>query len=197
MTFLLGLTGSIGMGKSTTANMFRDMGISVWDADKVVHDLYEKNSSAIPIIESQIPGIIENGAVNRDSLRLAIQHHPPLLKKIEHIIHPLVWENRNSFISQNKHEPLLVFDIPLLFETGSDQDMDATLVVETDYDTQRSRVLNRDGMTEEIFQSLLKRQMPNQEKASKANYVIRTDDMDQTRHDVASLVNKLTQGCVR
>lgn len=193
MTVTLGLTGSIGMGKSTTAQMFRDLGIPVWDADATVHDLYAQGGAAVDLIGQLVPEAITSGAVDRAKLRKNIAANPSVLKNIEALVHPLVAQNRSNFREHHLDAALIVLDIPLLFETGGDAACDATLVVTTNPDTQRARVLAR-GTSEETFNDLLSRQMPDSEKRARATYVIRTDTLDGTRADVAHLVSQLTKG---
>lgn len=193
MTFVLGLTGSIGMGKSTTASMFRDLGIPVWDADAAVHKLYAKDGIAVDAIACLAPNAVENGAVVRSTLREEIAKNSNLLGKIEAAVHPLVAQDRAAFRTAHESTPLVVLDIPLLFETGGDAACDATLVVTTSADEQRRRVLAR-GTSDETLQDLLSRQMPDAEKRARACYVIHTDTLDGTREDVAHLVAQLTEG---
>lgn len=193
MSFVLGLTGSIGMGKSTTATMFRDLGVPVWDADATVHNLYGAGGLAVEPIGAMIPDATTSGAVDRAVLRQAIAAEPSLLKRIEAIVHPLVAEDRTKFRENHANAPLIVLDIPLLFETGGDAACDATLVVTTDATEQRRRVLAR-GTSEATLKDLLARQMPDAEKRARATHVIRTDTLDGTRADVAHLVSQLTEG---
>jgi len=192
MTIKLGLTGSIGMGKSTTADMFRDLGVPVWDADETVHRLYAKGGAAVGPMAAAIPDSIENGAVSRDRLKAALKSDPSLLATLEAIVHPLVAVDRADFIQRNADKPLIVLDIPLLFETGSDADFDGVIVVTTDAETQRARVFARPGMTEDLFNQILSRQIPDAEKRRRATYLIETNTLEQTRADVAELVATLT-----
>lgn len=193
MSIVLGLTGSIGMGKSTTAKMFRDLGVPVWDADASVHKLYGVGGAAVEPIAALLPKAIVDGAVDRGVLRAAIAEDSTLLQRLETIVHPLVGEDRAAFRAQYADAPLIVFDIPLLFETGGDAQCDATLVVTTSPQEQRRRVLAR-GTSEETLNDLLSRQMPDAQKRDRATYVIHTDTLDGTREDVAHLVSQLTQG---
>lgn len=193
MSFVLGLTGSIGMGKSTTATMFRDLGVPVWDADATVHNLYGAGGAAVEPIGAMIPDATTSGAVDRAVLRQAIAADPSLLARIEAIVHPLVAQDRNAFREIHTSAPLIVLDIPLLFETGGDAACDATLVVTTDAAEQRRRVLAR-GTSEETLKDLLARQMPDAEKRARATHIIHTDTLDGTRADVAHLVSQLTGG---
>ncbi|SHH15695.1 dephospho-CoA kinase [Cognatiyoonia sediminum] len=189
--FCLGLTGSIGMGKTTTANMFREEGISVWDADETVHRLYGAGGKAVPEIEKVFPEAIVDGAVSRPKLREVIQADLAALGTLEAIVHPLVAADRQTFRSENNG--LIVFDIPLLFETSADQWLDAVLVVSTDEDTQKQRVFSRDGMTKELFEDILSRQIPDTEKQVRADFVIETASLEQTRADVRDLISQLTE----
>ncbi len=191
MTHLLGLTGSIGMGKSTTANTFREEGVPVWDADQVVHQLYSPGGTAVAKIGHVFPSAIVDAGVSREKLKDIIRQDSSALDKIEHILKPLLNEHRQDFIN-NHDDPLLLFDIPLLFETGADKWLDSVLVVTAPQSVQRSRVLARDGMTEAHFDNLLSRQMPDAAKRTRADYVIETLDMDQTRAAVQKLIAEIT-----
>ncbi len=193
MTFILGLTGSIGMGKSTTAQLFRDLNVPVWDADASVHKLYGPCGEAVAPLSNVVPGATKSGIVDRSILRQVIAKNPSLLGQIETIVHPLVAADRAAFRAEHDTAPLIVFDIPLLFETGGDAACDATLVVSTDPEEQRRRVLER-GTDPKAFQDLLGRQMPDAEKRARATYVIQTDTLDDTRKAVADLVSRLTKG---
>ena len=191
--FVLGLTGSIGMGKSTTAGMFAAEGVPVWDADAAVHRLYSKGGAAVEAIGTLCPDAVVTGAVDRARLKSWIAADPKALARIEAAVHPLVAADRAKFIetAENKGAPIVVLDIPLLFETGADQNMDATLVVTASPDVQRERVLARPGMTEEQFQLILSRQMPDAEKRARADYVIETLGLEQTAEDVRNLIAKI------
>lgn len=191
MTHLLGLTGSIGMGKSTTAQMFADEGIPVWDADAAVHRLYDKGGAAVAPIGGVFPGAIVNGAVSREKLKAIIADDPSALKKIEQIVHPLVAADRQAFISDHD-DPLVVLDIPLLFETGAEEWLTSVLVVTAPPDVQKTRVLARPGMTEDQLEAILARQLPDAEKRARADHVIETLTLDDTRAAVRHLVTELT-----
>jgi dephospho-CoA kinase len=193
MSFILGLTGSIGMGKSTTAQMFRALGVPVWDADASVHTLYGRDGAAVEPVRALAPDAILDGAVDRGRLRGAIARDQTLLRRLETVVHPLVAEDRAGFLAEHTTAPLVVLDIPLLFETGGDAACDATLVVSTSPEEQRRRVLAR-GTSEATLADLLSRQMPDAEKRARATYVIATDTLDGTREDVADLVSHLTTG---
>lgn len=191
MTYLLGLTGSIGMGKSTTAKMFQDYGVPVWDADAAVHRLYEKDGLAVQPLAAAFPDAIEDGSVSRQKLKQIIAADPGALTRIEQIVHPLVAQDRASF--QDAHDsPLLVFDIPLLFETGADAWLSSVLVVSVPPDVQKARVLDRPGMTQHQLDAILSRQMPDAEKRARADHVIETFNLDDTREAVRELIAKLS-----
>ena len=190
MTHYLGLTGSIGMGKSTTAQMFRDAGVPVWDADATVHRLYAKDGAAVSLIAEIFPDAIVDGAVSRDKLKDIIAADTTALAKIEHIVHPLVAADRQNFIA-SQTAPLLVFDIPLLFETGADAWLSSVLVVTAPADVQKSRVLARPAMTEAQFDQILRRQMPDADKRTRADHIIETLTLDDTRAAVQELILKL------
>lgn len=190
MTFLLGLTGSIGMGKSTTAQMFRDEGVPVWDADAVVHKLYAKGGAAVPAIAERFPDAIEDGAVSRDRLKALIVKDPTVLAEVERIVHPLVATDRASFVKDN-HNVLVLLDIPLLYETKADLWLDAVVVVTAPHDVQRARVLERGTMTQAQFDIILAKQMPDAEKRDRADYIIETVSMDVARQAVRKLVQHM------
>jgi dephospho-CoA kinase len=190
MTWKLGLTGSIGMGKSTTAAMFRDEGVPVWDADATVHKLYAKGGAAVAPIAQEFPIAIVNSAVDRDQLKQIIASDPTVLPKLEAIVHPLVAADRAEFLETNKAE-IVVFDIPLLFETGADKWLDSVLVVTCPPDAQAKRVLDRGTMSSEQFQMILSRQMPDAEKRARADHVIETLTLDATRAAVRNLIAEL------
>lgn len=183
MTFSLGLTGSIGMGKSTTAALFLEAGCAVWDADAAVHRLYDKGGAAVAAIQSVYPGAVLDGQVSREALKQIIGKDPKALSMIETIVHPLVSQDRSKFRSEAKND-ILVFDIPLLFETGSDSEMDAVACVMIDAETQKDRVLARETMTVEQFSQILGKQLPIEEKSARSDYVIVTDTVDHARAQV-------------
>ena len=190
MTWKLGLTGSIGMGKSTTAAMFRDEGVPVWDADATVHKLYAKGGAAVLPIGQEFPDAIVDGTVDRDQLKQIIANDAGVLPKLEAIVHPLVAAERAEFLDTNKAE-LVVFDIPLLFETGADRWLDSVLVVTCPSEVQAKRVLDRGTMSSEQFQMILSRQMPDTEKRARADHVIETLTLDATRAAVRNLIAEL------
>ena len=190
MSFKLGLTGSIGMGKSTTAKMFADAGCDVWDADAAVHRIYEKHGVAVDPMQAAFPEAILDGSVSRDALKRIIGNDPSALKQIEAIVHPLLGEDRARFISESS-KVILVFDIPLLFETGGDKNMDATVCVSTDAVTQRARVLERGTMSEQQFELIKSKQMPIEEKRASADYVIETDTLEHAQAQVEAVIKDI------
>lgn len=191
MTFILGLTGSIGMGKSTTANLFRKQGVPVYDADQTVHDLYRGRLA--PLIEAAFPGSTQDGVVDRAKLSAHVVGHPEKLKALEAIVHPAVQEEQDLFIQKYRDSPLVVLDIPLLFENGKDRFCDAVAVVTTDATTQKKRVMMREGMTEEKMESLLSRQMPDSEKRKRAQFIIDTGlDIPDAERQVLSILDELS-----
>ncbi len=171
---LLGLTGSIGMGKTTAANRFRARGIPVVDADAIVHNLYE--GDAVPLIEATFPGVTGNDKVDRGKLAQAILDDPTGFKKLERIVHPLVQaaERRELGAAHATGAQRAVLEIPLLFETGGDARVDVTVVVSASADVQRARVMQRPGMTAAKFDAILARQMPDAEKRRRADFVVDT-----------------------
>ena len=196
MTVVLGLTGSIGMGKSTTAGFFREAGVPVWDADATVHRLYGPGGAAVEPLARLCPAALKDGAIDRAALKDWIAADPAALKAIEAVVHPLVAADRGDFVARHRKAgaPLVVVDIPLLFETGADSLCDATLTVTAPAEVQRERVLSRPGMTEETFRTLLAKQMPDAEKRARATHVIETTGFDETRAAVEALVADLTKG---
>jgi dephospho-CoA kinase len=190
--YLLGLTGSVGMGKSTTAQMFRELGIPVWDADQTVHDLYDEGGAAVALIGALSPSAITNGKVDRAKLRTMIRQNPELLKRVEALIHPLLTQYRAAFTRSHPAARILVFDMPLLFETGSETWLDGVLVVTAPAEMQRSRVISRPTMDQGGFDALTARQMPDAEKRGRADFVIDTSlGMDHAREKVQELANRL------
>jgi dephospho-CoA kinase len=193
MSFALGLTGSIGMGKSTTAQMFVDEGCALWDADAAVHRLYSRGGAAVDPMQAAFPTAIVDGAVSREALKQIIGNDPAALKLIEGIVHPLVAADRASFRA-NATADILVFDIPLLFETGGDAAMDAVACVSIPADEQKRRVMARGTMTEAQFEQIRAKQMPNDEKCARSDYVIETDSLDHARAQVQDVVRQIRAG---
>ena len=187
MTFKLGLTGSIGMGKSTTAQIFAELGIPVWDADAAVHKLYSTGGAAVPAIQELYPEAVEHGEVSRPALKTLIQSNENVLSEIERIVHPLVAADRQNFIGISDSD-IVLLDIPLLFETNGDKHMDAIACVDIDPETQRERVLQRNTMTEKQFEQILNKQLPNHVKCSQSDFVIQTDNLDHAKEQVAHII---------
>ena len=189
---LLGLTGSIGTGKSTTAKMFAAQGIPVNDADQVVHELYA--GEAVPLIEAAFPGTTADGKVDRTLLARQLIDNPEGFKRLEAIVHPLVRQKEVAFLEQEraKGTPAVLLDIPLLYETGGESRLDKVIVVTCSPETQAERVLARPGMTEEKFKSILARQVPDAEKRQRADFIVDTEHgMDAARVQVRDILTKL------
>ncbi len=187
MSFALGLTGSIGMGKSTTAKLFAEAGCDVWDADAAVHRLYQTGGAAVEPMAGLCPAAVAEGFVDRSVLKELISQDKTLLPEIEKIVHPLVQADRTAFRAAATSD-ILVFDIPLLFETGGESAMDAVACVFVDADTQRARVLARGTMTEEQFAQIRAKQMPIAEKLAKSDYKIETDTLDHAAAQVEEVL---------
>jgi len=191
--FILGLTGSIGMGKSPVARMFQGLGVPVFDADAAVHSLQGKDSPLLPAIEAAFPGSTGPDGVDRISLGAQVFGNPEALARLEGIMHPAVARMRADFLAEHALAPLIVFDIPLLYEKGSEAMVDAVAVVSAPFVHQRERVLARPGMTEEKFAQILKLQVPDAEKRERADFIIDTGvSLAETRHEVQRLVHQLT-----
>lgn len=185
MTFVLGLTGSIGMGKSTTAQMFAEEGLPVWDADATVHRLYQPGQPAALAIGALFPTAIDkDGSVNRATLRALIQADTTVLDRLNAAVHPLVAADRAQFLASNQTAEIVLLDIPLLYETGLDAACDAVAVVAAPEEVQRQRVLDRGAMTEAEFQTILTRQLPDAEKRKRATYIIPTTSLAAARQAV-------------
>ena len=190
MSFLLGLTGSIGMGKSTTAGFFKDAGCDVWDADAAVHRLYAKQGAAVAPLSNLFPKALIEGAISRQVLKQALQKNPDLIGQLEAIVHPLVAQDRQKFIDSAQSD-ILVFDIPLLFETGADVHMNDVICVTIDEKEQKKRVLERGTMNEEMFEQVKSRQWSNSQKCEKADFVILTDTLEHVHAQVENILAKL------
>src|SRR6516225_8622083 len=171
---VLGLTGSIGMGKSTTAKLFAEAGVPVYDADATVHQLYE--GEAAPAIEAAFPGTTENAKVDRAKLSARVVHDPAAMRQLEAIVHPMLGSSRQKFFADAEASgaPVVVVDVPLLFETGGESRVDAVVVVTTSPELQRERVLARGTMDEDKLNSILARQMPDTEKRKRADFIVDT-----------------------
>jgi dephospho-CoA kinase len=192
MSFHLGLTGSIGMGKSTTAKLFAEEGCAVWDADAAVHRLYARGGAAVEPLRAAFPDAIIDEAVDRAALKRIMAADPTALPRIEAIVHPLVAEDRAAFKAAATSD-ILVFDIPLLFETGGDAAMDAVACVTVPPETQEARVLERGTMTPQQFEMIRSKQMPDAEKRARADYVIVTDTLDHARAQVQTIVRQIRE----
>jgi dephospho-CoA kinase len=191
--FILGLTGSIGMGKSAVAAMFRELGVPVFDADAAVHQLQGPDGALLPAIEAAFPGTTSAQGVDRPKLGAAVFGDAEKLKKLEAIVHPAVGAMRAGFLRENAKALLIVFDIPLLFEKGGFESVGKVAVVSAPAEMQRARVLARPGMTEEKFAAILKLQVPDAQKRERADYVIDTGcDLAETRAAVGQLVASLS-----
>jgi dephospho-CoA kinase len=185
--FKLGLTGSIGMGKSTTAAMFAAQGLPVWDADAAVHRLYRAGGGAVAAVAAVFADAIVEGSVSRETLKRHIATDPNALARLESIVHPLVADDRARFLATAASD-IVVLDIPLLFENATDSGLDATLLVTAPPALQRARVLSRPGMTEAHFATLLARQMPDAEKRRRATHIVETLDLAATTAYVTALI---------
>ena len=191
MMIVLGLTGSIGMGKTTTTAMFAEAGAMVWNADDAVHRLYSTGGAAVAPIDEAFPGVVVDGAVDRVRLAEALGRDGEAYRRLEAIVHPMVAKERMDDLTTARARgvSLAVLDIPLLFETGGDADVDAVVVVTAPAEVQAARVLTRAGMTKELFQTILARQTPDAEKRRRADFVIDTGEgLEETRARVAEIV---------
>lgn len=188
---ILGLTGSIGMGKSTTAQLFAEEGAPVYDADAAVHALYEPGGAAVGPVGAAFPTAVRNGAIDRTALSHAVLDNAEKLKQLESIVHPLVREAQARFLRTHleKKADLVVLDVPLLFETGADKFMDAIIVVSAPADVQRARVLSRPGMSEEKFAQILAKQVPDADKRARADFVVNTGlGIEEARAQVRAIL---------
>ena len=194
---ILGLTGSIGMGKSTTAKLFAEAGVPVYDADAAVHNIYE--GEAAPAIEAAFPGTTVEGRVDRAKLSAKVVHDPAAIKQLEQIVHPMLGASRKKFLddAERAGAPVVVMDIPLLFETGGEKRVDAVVVVTTSPESQRERILARGTMTSEALDAILARQLPDAEKRKRADFVVDTSHgLDPVRarlRDILAEVVKMPQ----
>jgi len=188
---ILGLTGSIGMGKSTTAQLFAEAGVPVYDADATVHRLYE--GEAAPPIEAAFPGTTLEGKVDRPRLSARVVHDPAAMKQLEAIVHPMLGESRKLFLEQAERSgaPVAVVDVPLLYETGGERRVDAVVVVTTTPEIQRQRILARENMTAEKLDAILARQMPDSEKRKRADFVVDTSHgLDPVRGRIRDILDQ-------
>jgi dephospho-CoA kinase len=188
---ILGLTGSIGMGKSTTAKLFAEAGVPVYDADATVHILYE--GEAAPAIEAAFPGTTANGKVDRNRLSARVIHDPAAIKQLEQIVHPMLGASRQKFLddAERSGAPVVVVDVPLLFETGGEKRVDVVVVVTTTPEIQRQRILARDNMTGEKLDAILARQLPDAEKRRRADFVVDTSHgLDPVRARIRDILEE-------
>jgi dephospho-CoA kinase len=188
---ILGLTGSIGMGKSTTAAMFRELGVPVYDADAAVHASYAKGGACVDPVGAAFPGVVKDGAIDREALRGAVLGDPEALRRLNGIVHPIIGSLRNTFFEDAEADgaDLVVLDIPLLFEGGGERGMDAVVVVTAPPEVQRERVLQREGMSPERLDAILAHQTPDAEKRARADFIIDTGaGLEPVRKQVAEII---------
>jgi dephospho-CoA kinase len=188
---ILGLTGSIGMGKSTTAKLFAEAGVPVYDADAAVHMLYD--GEAVPAIEAAFPGTTANGKVDRNKLSARVVHDPAAMKRLEQVVHPMLGASRQKFLqhAERSGAPVAVVDVPLLFETGGEKRVDAVVVVTTTPEIQRERILARHNMTIEKLDAILSRQLPDAEKRKRADFVVDTSHgLDSVRARIRDILDQ-------
>ncbi|MBP1805145.1 dephospho-CoA kinase [Rubellimicrobium aerolatum] len=193
MAFVLGLTGSIGMGKSTTAAMFRDEGLAVWDADVAVHALYAPGGAAVAPVAVLVPDAVVDGAVSRPALREALERDPSLFPRLEAVVHPLVAEDRARFLAVAQGD-IVVLDVPLLFERGIDADCDGVAVASARSETQMARLLARPGLDRAGAAMLVARQMPDAEKRARARWVVPTETLEDARVAVRQILSDIRNG---
>jgi dephospho-CoA kinase len=191
---ILGLTGSIGMGKSTTAKLFAEAGVPVYDADATVHKIYQ--GEAAPAIEAAFPGTTVDGKVDRNRLSAKVVHDPAAMKQLEQIVHPMLGASRQKFLDEAERSgaPVAVVDVPLLFETGGEKRVDAVVVVTTSPEVQRERILARDNMTGEKLDAILARQLPDAEKRKRADFVVDTSNgLDPVRVQIRDILREVAK----
>lgn len=191
---ILGLTGSIGMGKSTTAKLFTEAGVPVYDADATVHQIYQ--GEAAPAIEAAFPGTTVDGRVDRAKLSAKVLHDPAAIKRLEQIVHPMLGASRQKFLddAEASGASVVVMDIPLLFETGGEKRVDAVVVVTTSPENQRERIMARGTMTGEAFEAILARQMPDAEKRKRADFVVDTSHgLDPVRAQIRDILQQVAK----
>ncbi|TNC48165.1 dephospho-CoA kinase [Rubellimicrobium rubrum] len=190
MGFVLGLTGSIGMGKSTTAAMFRDEGLAVWDADAAVHSLYARGGAAVSGVARLVPMAVTEAGVDRPALRLALEADPSLFPRLEAIVHPLVADDRDHFLAREDGD-IVVLDVPLLYERGIDTECDAVVVASASPETQMARLLARPGLDRAGAELLLSRQMPDRDKRARARWIVPTETLEGARAAVRQIVSEI------
>lgn len=191
MSFRLGLTGGIGMGKSTTAAMFAARGVPVWDADAAVHRLYAPGGAAVTPVAAAFPQALADKGIDRAALKSVLAKAPERLAELESIVHPLVAADRADFIAANAAAPVVLLDIPLLFETGAQAQMDGVAVVSAPVAVQRARVLARPGMDETTLDLILSRQMADADRRARARWVIPTDTLDRAQEAVEAILAEI------
>lgn len=191
MSFRLGLTGGIGMGKSTAAAMFAERGIPVWAADAAVHRLYAPGGAAVAPVGAAFPGTAGPDGVDRAGLRAALADDPAAFARLNAIVHPLVAADRAAFLAEHGAAPVVVLDIPLLFETGAETGMNGVAVVSTDEARRRARVLARPGMTAEMLDLILARQMPDADKRARADWIIPSDTPETARAAIDRIIAQI------
>ncbi|MFC3080558.1 dephospho-CoA kinase [Phenylobacterium terrae] len=190
---VIGLTGSIGMGKSTTAKMFEEEGVPVYDADAEVHRLYAKGGAGVAPVEAAFPGVTRDGAVDREELGKRVLNNPEALRRLQSIVYPLM-QSRQGFLEKARADgkDMAVLDIPLLFETGGEKNVDAVVVASAPAEIQRRRVLEREGMTEEKLNAILAKQLPDAEKRQRADFIVETGEgFDAARAQVRQIIAAL------
>lgn len=195
---IIGLTGSIGMGKSTTMQLFAEQGVPVYDADAAVHAIYA--GEAVPVVEAAFPGTIADGKVDRQKLSARVLGNPEALKKLEQIVHPMLGAHRQQFLAdaEKSGAPVAVLDVPLLFETGGEKRVDAVVVVSAPAEIQRARVLARENMTQEKLDAILARQTPDAEKRKRADFVVDTSSgLDPVRERIRDILAEVVKMPVR
>ena len=193
MSYLLGLTGGIGMGKTTTAAMFAAQGVPVWDADAAVHRLYAPGGAAVPGVGALFPSAVTAAGIDRKVLSQLLAAAPRRLAELEAVVHPLVADDRAAFVAAHADAPAVLLDIPLLFETGAEAQMDGVAVVSAPAEVQRERVLSRPGMTPETLDLILSRQMPDADKRARATWIIPTDSLPAAQAAVAGILADVAQ----
>lgn len=193
MSYLLGLTGGIGMGKTTTAAKFAAHGVPVWDADAAVHRLYAPGGAAVPGVGALFPSAVTAAGIDRKLLSQLLAAAPRRLAELEAVVHPLVADDRAAFVAAHADAPVVLLDIPLLFETGADAQMDGVAVVSAPAEVQRERVLSRPGMTPETLDLILSRQMPDADKRARATWIIPTDSLQAAQAAVAGILADIAQ----
>lgn len=191
---LLGLTGSIGMGKSTTARLFEEAGVPVYDADATVHKVYE--GEAVPAVEAAFPGSTVDGKVDRQKLSALVVNNPEAMKRLETIVHPMLRSHQLKFLSdaEKSGAPVAVLDVPLLYETGGENRVDAVVVVTTAPDVQRERILARDNMTPDKLDAILARQLPDEEKRKRADFIVDTSHgLEPVRQRISEILREVVK----